>query len=135
MSVTENLNKKEISSMVQDFWDPEFFDEPNQPKKAVNVIERDTKFKIEVLAPGFRKKDFSVNVENGVLNILAEHETDNEENYLRKEFSRASFCGAFSLPENVSPEHISAKYRDGILSLTLRKTGKLSSEKKQVKIS
>lgn len=121
--------------MVEDFWDPEFFDEPNQPKKAVNVIERDTKFKIEVLAPGFRKKDFSVNVENGVLNILAEHDADNEENYLRREFSRASFCGAFGLPENVSSAHISAKYRDGILFLTLRKTGKLSPVKKQVKIS
>ncbi|AZI26734.1 Hsp20/alpha crystallin family protein [Pedobacter sp. G11] len=134
MSVTENLNKKEIGSMVQDFWDSEFFDELNEPKKAVNVIERDTKFKIEVLAPGFRKKDFSINAENGVLNILAEHEAGDEENYLRREFSRSSFCGAFSLPENVSPEHIRGKYKDGILSLTLRKTGKLSSVKKHVKI-
>ncbi len=121
--------------MVEDFWDHEFFDEPTEMKKPVNVIERDTKFKMEILAPGFRKKDFSVDVENGVLNILAEHGDNEEDNYLRREFSSSSFCGAFSLPENVSAENITAKYKDGILSLTLRKTGKLPTIKKQVKIS
>lgn len=121
--------------MVEDFWDPEFFDEPGEMKKPVNVIERDSKIKLEILAPGFRKKDFSINIEDGVLNILAEHDGKDEEGYLRREFSRSSFCGAFSLPENVSPDDISAKYRDGILSLTLRKSGKLTPIKKHVKIS
>lgn len=131
----ENLEKKVVSSMVEDFWDHDFFDEPTEMKKNVNVIERETKFKVEILAPGFRKKDFSVDVENGVINILAERSEDQEDNYLRREFSSSSFCGAFTLPESVSPGDISAKYRDGVLSLTLRKNGKFSVAKKHVKVS
>lgn len=119
--------------LVQDFfgaespfnWDEKFW----LPEKGVeipstNVIENDKEFKLELSAPGFDKKDFKVEVVDGVLNISAEKEEDKEEkkeNYRKKEFSYSSIRRSFSLPENVVDEKIDAKYDNGILNVILPK--------------
>jgi HSP20 family protein len=92
---------------------------------AVNVVDNECNYEIEIAAPGFDKNDFKVMVENGILNILAETSQEEEEknkNYTRKEFSKRSFRRSFTLPENVKDEEVSAKYADGVLRLFLDKT-------------
>lgn len=94
----------------------------NQP--AVNVIETDASFKIELAAPGFDKQDFKVNVENDFLTVTGSRETKNEEQnerYTRREFSVASFKRSFKLPKTVNQEAIAAVYENGILNVTLGK--------------
>lgn len=135
MSLLENTIAEKGCKMTEDFWDPEFADQPGQPKMPVNIKEKENKFKLEVSAPGFKKKDFSISVENGQLNILAEHESEEDDGYLRKEFSRSSFSGTFSLPDNVSPDHITANYHGGVLILTLRKLARSRAIKKKVKVA
>ena len=119
--------------LVQDFfgtespfdWDEKFW----LPEKGVeipstNVIENDKEFKLELSAPGFDKKDFKVEVVEGMLNISAEKEEKKEEkkeNYRKKEFSYSSIRRSFSLPENVVDEKIDAKYDNGILNVILPK--------------
>lgn len=102
---------------------------------AVNVIENDKDFEIELAAPGFKKSDFKVEVENGVLVIsgkVEKEEKEKKKNYTRKEFSYKSFKKSFTLPENVEKEAVAAKYKDGLLKLTLKKTKKATPPKKEV---
>lgn len=94
----------------------------NQP--AVNVVETENDFRVELAAPGFDKQDFSINVENEHLTVAAKHETSNEEKnerYTRREFSVASFKRSFKLPKTVNLDAIAAVYENGILNVTLGK--------------
>ncbi len=70
---------------------------------AVNISETDKNYEIELVAPGLKKSEFKVNVENGILTISAEHQEEKKEkekNYTRQEYSYNSFSRSFSLPEN-----------------------------------
>lgn len=91
---------------------------------AVNIVENEKEFVIEMAAPGMRKKDFNIAVENNVLTISAEKEMEKDEekkNFTRKEYSYEEFSRSFTLPENASEEKIKAHYEDGILKLQLAK--------------
>jgi HSP20 family protein len=95
-----------------------------QTLPAVNVIENENGFKIELAAPGLKKEDFKVNVVENTLTISAEQEAKKEETgekFTRKEFSYSSFKRSFTLPKTVDGEQISATYNEGILVLALPK--------------
>jgi HSP20 family protein len=95
---------------------------------AVNVMETNDDFRIEVAAPGMKRSDFKVELDNNVLTISSQREDKNEQkdengNYTRQEFSYQSFQRSFSLPENkVLGDKISARYLDGILHVTVPKS-------------
>jgi HSP20 family protein len=107
----------------------DFFNELNIPaytsaQPAVNVVEGENGFRIELAAPGFNKSDFQLNLEKNQLTISAQKEekaTETNEKYTRKEFNYASFKRVFTLPNSVDGEQISALYTDGILNVTLPK--------------
>jgi HSP20 family protein len=99
---------------------------------AVNVKEEKDAFMIEVAAPGMKKDDFKVEMENGVLMISASSEENKEEktsDYRRQEFSFRNFRRSFWLPENITPDKISAQYENGLLKLTIPKSPALTSVK------
>jgi HSP20 family protein len=95
---------------------------------AVNVMETNEDFKIEVAAPGMKRNDFKVQLDNNVLTISSQREDKTEEkdasgNYTRREFSYQSFQRSFALPENkVLGDKISARYIDGVLHVTIPKS-------------
>ncbi|HLF65401.1 MAG TPA: Hsp20/alpha crystallin family protein [Saprospiraceae bacterium] len=100
---------------------------------AVNVVESEEEYTLEVAAPGMQKKDFSVHVEQGMLIVEAQARSSTGEkagNYTRKEFSHTSFRRSFWLPENVMAESITAKYENGLLLLGLPK---IVADKPEVK--
>lgn len=127
---------------------------------AVNIIENDKEFRIEVSAPGMKKEDFSIDMEEGRLTISAERKYENEESsggeksgkgkgkaekeatggnnerYTRREFGYSQFSRSFMLPENVDPEKIQAQYQDGILNLTLpkREEDQKRNQRRQINI-
>jgi len=137
-----NLNKDEMVSktalMTDNFWNTDAFSNATEPKYAVNIQDNVGKYRLEVSAPGFKKKDFKVVADNGILTVTAEsgrEEKDEQENYIRKEFSHASFTGSFRLPENVLEDHISAKYHNGLFTINLKKSDKgILLKKRQIKI-
>jgi len=94
---------------------------------AVNVRETNDDFRIEVAAPGMKRDDFKVELDNNVLTISSEREDsreekDNDGNYTRREFSYQSFQRSFTLPQNqVEGDKIAASYIDGILQVTIPK--------------
>ena len=146
MSVLTKQNRSFWPKMMQDFfgtenpfdWDEKFwFPEKSVELPSTNVIENDGHFKLELSAPGFEKKDFKIDVQDGVLSISAENKNETEEkreNYRKREFSYNSIRRSFALPENVKEEGIDAKYENGILKLTLPKK-MIEAEKAKKEIS
>lgn len=105
-----------------------------QSLPAVNIHETNKEFSLEFAAPGFKKEDFKVNVDNNVLTIHAVKQKEkNEETkrYARKEFSYNSFSRSFTLPENANAEEIDAKYTNGILKLSVPKLEETNTHPKK----
>jgi len=93
---------------------------------AVNIVENNEGFTVEMAAPGMSKQDFSVELNNELLTISSQKETQNElqsdERYTRREFSYQSFQRSFHLPKSVVDESkIKAKYEDGVLRVLIPK--------------
>lgn len=93
---------------------------------AVNVIETNDDFRLEMVAPGMKKNSFNLELQDDVLTISYDHE-DNREGvrrdwkYITREYNYHSFSRSFSLPETIDPENIQAKYEDGILNVIIPK--------------
>lgn len=93
---------------------------------AVNIMETEESFNVEVAAPGMTKDDFNIELDNDVLTISSENKkesetSDKEGRFTRKEFSYNSFKRAFSLPDSVDSTKISASYNNGVLEIALPK--------------
>jgi HSP20 family protein len=95
---------------------------PNLP--AVNVKENETGFLLELAAPGLKKEDLKINVENNKLTIAYQSEVKADEaadKFTRHEFGFTSFERSFRLPKTVNADAIKAAYTDGILTVELPK--------------
>ena len=130
-----------FNNMVENFFnDEDFFNnwKVATTVPAVNVIETDTGYNLELAAPGMQKEDFKVEIKNGMLTISAATKKETEEkkeNYARREFSYSAFSRAFHLPENAVTEQVKAIYTDGVSKLTLPKTLVSKSEEPVKKIT
>ena len=108
---------------------------------AVNVIENNDEFRIEVAAPGLDKKDFKIDLENNVLTISSEkemkdEETDKNGKFMRREFSYSSFKRSFTMPQSVEADKINAKHKDGVLYISIPKKEEAKQKPpKQISIS
>lgn len=90
----------------------------------VNIRETDTTYEVELSAPGKSKQDFNIDLDENVLTISSEQKSESnadEGRFTRREFSYTSFRRAFTLPETVNEDQISASYENGILRITLPK--------------
>lgn len=92
---------------------------------AVNIKNNESDFEVEVAAPGLKKEDFNIEVEDNVMKLSVNKSSENEEkndNFTRKEFSYFNFQRSFTLPKNVvNTEKVEANYKDGILFIKLPK--------------
>jgi HSP20 family protein len=93
---------------------------------AVNVRETDTAFEVELAAPGRQREDFKIQLHEQVLSICSEKKSESESKdaqgkYSRKEFSFERFERAFTLPENIMEDEITATYEAGVLKLLIPK--------------
>jgi HSP20 family protein len=105
-------------------WNNIFENRPANVVPAVNIVENKNEFKIEVAAPGLEKSDFKINIDNDLLIISAEKENEKEskdEKFVRREFSYNCFKRAFSLPEEIDNEKITASHKEGILTVVVPK--------------
>ena len=92
----------------------------------VNIRETDKTYELEVVAPGLKKEDFSVSLDNNMLTISFEHKEENKqedkpEGYLRQEYRQQSFTRSFTLDDTIDAEKITAQYQDGVLHISLPK--------------
>lgn len=91
---------------------------------SVNIFENETAFTIQMAAPGFKKEDFNIDLNNNRLTVSAKIESNTEEskpNFTLREFNYSSFSRSFNLPKNAEKHTIKASYTDGILEILLAK--------------
>jgi HSP20 family protein len=142
MSLVKRTDWPRGSSMLADLFDNDrFFSSPwlsgrNMP--AVNIKENEKNYEVELAAPGYDKKDFTISVDHGLLTVSAERREEKEEkedNYTRREFGFSSFSRSFNLPTNTNEENIDAKYADGVLKLTIQKINEPNGKpRKQISV-
>jgi HSP20 family protein len=137
------LETKSVSNFFDDFITKDLFDWTDRNFAAlggnlpsVNIKETDTKIEVELAAPGMKREDFKVEIDNNVLMISSEKEEEKEEvskkeNYIRKEFNYQAFSRTFSLPDTINENKVDAIYKDGILHIVIAK--KEGASKKTMK--
>ncbi len=99
---------------------------------AVDIKEDKEAFLIVADIPGVDPKDIEVHMENGVLSIKGEKESEKKEEregYKRVERSYGSFYRRFSLPDTADPEKISANSNHGVLEVRIAKQEKVQPRK------
>ena len=128
--VIRNNRNNWLDTAFNDLFDMDWTPRHVTTAPAVNVKETDKAFTMEIAAPGLKKEFCSVNINNeGNLVVKIENKAQHEEkpqegekhHYLRREFSYASYEQAYTLPDEVNKDAISAKVEDGILTIELPK--------------
>jgi HSP20 family protein len=126
-----NNNSPAFNSFFDDFFRRDLHAGYGKARIAVNVKETKEAFHLEVVAPGFKRKDFSISIEDNYLKIqgkVEDSKTENNENttekYSVKEYHKASFEKAYKLSNEVDAERINAKYESGILDIEIPKKSK-----------
>lgn len=121
-------NQNWLPSIFNDFFDNDWMVRTNATAPAINVIENDKEYKVEVAAPGMTKEDFNIHLsEDNELVITMEKKNETKEGdeknkkYLRCEFSYTKFQQALVLPDDVEKDRISANVADGVLTIELPK--------------
>jgi HSP20 family protein len=110
----------------------------------VNIKESDKGYSLEIVAPGFEKSDFKVNIDQDVLTVSVEKKEEVKENaensnnitekQIRREYSFRSFKRSFTLDEKIDAAGIEAKYNNGVLILNLPKREVVKASAQEINI-
>ena len=125
-----------IPSVFNDLFDTDFMPKCNATAPAINVKESDKAYTVELAAPGMKKEDFNVHInDEGNLIIKMEQKDEKKEEdkttrYLRREFSYSKFEQTLILPDDVEKDQIKARVEHGVLTVELPK-----HEEQKVKVS
>lgn len=104
---------------------------------AANISETPDYFHIELAAPGLKKEDFKLDLEQNVLTISVEQRQENndeQKNYNKREYSYSSFVRSFTLPESADDSGIEAEYLDGILKINIAKREEAKTVRRQIEV-
>ena len=104
---------------------------------AVDIAEKDDHFLIKADVPGVDPKDIEISMENGLLTMKGERESEikeDKEGYTRVERSHGSFYRRFNLPETADSEDISARSNKGVLEITVGKKEAAKPKKITIKV-
>jgi len=104
---------------------------------AVDVRETENNYTIEAELPGYDEKDIQLRVDSNYLTIESNREENvksgQNANYLVRERRVSSFSRSFMLPENADSESVTASFKNGILTMEIKK--KVEAQKRIIEIS
>jgi HSP20 family protein len=124
--------------LSEDFSNTDSPKDPNHVVYGINIRETEHKYELKLLAPGFKKGDFSITSDGALLTITAANEMKEkkeEDVFLRREFFLSALTRSFKMPEDIMTEHISARYRAGILVIDLKKGNRYQIGEKNIKVN
>ena len=125
-----------IPAVFNDLFNTDFMPKASATAPAINVKETDKAYVVELAAPGLKKEDFNVHInDEGNLMIKMEKKEDTKDEdksarYLRREFSYTKFEQTLILPDDVEKDQIKAHVEHGVLTVELPK-----HEEQKVKVS
>jgi HSP20 family protein len=104
---------------------------------AVNISETADHFQLELAAPGLKKQDFKISLDQKVLNISVEQQNESKEEdkrFSKREFSYTSFVRSFTLPDVADHGRIEAAYEDGVLKVDIAKKEEAKMASRQIEL-
>jgi HSP20 family protein len=104
---------------------------------AVNISESADKYFIELAAPGLKKGDFKISIDDNHLNVSVEQQNeqaDNNRKFNKREFSYTSFVRSFTLPDMADHNRVEALYEDGVLCIEVAKKEEAKSVSRQIEL-
>ncbi|MCM1150666.1 MAG: Hsp20/alpha crystallin family protein [Alistipes sp.] len=118
-----------LPGIFNDLLTPEWLEHRNTTAPAVNILEDDACYRVEVAAPGMTRDDFKVHINEDNELIISlekcaapkEEEKRGKGTYLRREFSYTQFQQSLLLPDNVERDKISAKVENGVMTIDIPK--------------
>jgi HSP20 family protein len=102
---------------------------------AINVVQTPADVQVYLFAPGIDPKQLNVSIQQNLLTIEGQRSVANEDKaaYYRQERFSGQFHRAISLGDDVDPQRVEAKYRDGIVQITLHR--REASKPRQIEIN
>ena len=102
----------------------------------LDVSETDDEVQVRAEVPGIEPKDLDISLAGDVLTLsgekVDEHRSEKESRYY-SERHFGSFRRAVKLPCLVDPDHVEAKHRNGVVTVTLRKAVAVRPKRIKVK--
>ena len=138
MKVKNNAFVPGIFNLMDRFLADDFQAGTTHSNVAVNILEGDSSYVLEVIAPGMKKEDFKIAIEKDLLTISFEKKESTEaktEKFVRKEFALNSFKRSFALNEKLNVDGITARYENGILQVEIPKAEVKETKVKEVVIN
>lgn len=120
-------NQNWLPDVFSDLFSNDWMLRANATAPAINIVESEADYRIEVAAPGMTKDDFCVRIDddnNLVISMEKKAENVGEketELYLRREFSYSKFEQKMILPKNADKDKIAAKMEHGVLNVSIPK--------------
>ena len=106
------------------------------PKVKVDVAEKNGAYKVTAELAGVKKDDIKLAVDGAQVTLEAEvkqeKEASHDERVLHTERTYGKVTRSFTLPQEIDEAKVEAKFRDGVLELTLPK--KAAAQRKQIAI-
>ena len=108
------------------------------PRAPLSEIEdKGDAFVLKAELPGMDKEEIRVEVGQDSVTISAEHKAEKQEgkkNYFFSERTYAGYKRSFALPAEINPDQVDAEYKNGILTLTMKKVMLPPPKKKEIKL-
>jgi HSP20 family protein len=106
------------------------------PRVKVDVAEKNGAYLVSAELPGVRKEDIQVSIDGAQVTLTAEvkreKEASQDERVLHSERVYGKLSRSFTLPQEIDESKAEAKFKDGVLELTLPK--KTAAQRKQISI-
>lgn len=102
---------------------------------AIDVAESDGELIVTAELPGMKKEDVDLQLADGVLTLKGEksEESERQEQEIHVvERSYGAFRRSFTLPCAVDETKVAAEFKDGVLRVTLPKTGEPNGKKIEI---
>ena len=131
MLVRSKNNVKGSNNLMNQLFENEYVNKLerriNTTKPKANIQEMEKKYQIDMMAPGFKKEYFNLEVVEDQLKVSAKIPDSKEDNkeednhFTHQEFATLSIERNFNLSHKIDSGKISATYQDGILSIEVPK--------------
>ena len=124
--IFNGINTYESTKNYNSIWEP-----------AYNIHEDDKNYYLSFDLPGTSKDSIDISISNDMLIVSGSRKSESNHNGNYSSFNSiqyGNFQKSFNLPENVNQDKISAKMKDGVLSLTIKKSKNISEDMKKITI-
>ena len=113
-----------LPGIFNDFFGDEWITKSRSTVPAVNIMEDEKCYTVELAVPGLCKDEISIRIDDDnhlTITVDSVKEEEKRGKYLRREFSRSQFTQTLVLPDNIDDAHIEARQENGLLTIEIPK--------------